>query len=491
VLELCSKRPLPDSCRKGPLEVRFVDRWPVERAQAWAFSIDWRHRWFQGFDWLPPDLRRSDSSLLWRFMGERDFAGKTVLDFGCNDGYHAQQAARRGAQVLGVDINEKTLKVARTVNDHVLGRDVRFLPGETPPEGLWDLTFSLSVWHQPDPTYDRLEEHLQDMRRRAREVVFVELINPPLEGSLSQDQVDLIVARQGGRKLYHYRHQVRRTRTLYELPGAPPRAQQSDALPPVAVEGRRRLQDEVVFEWVDEDVARVRALFAREAPACLVRAGDGELKILRRQSRCGPRLVDGLARALAETDLVGLPRGHQGKYPRGTHSHKWDEALIKVCREEHDQTVDPAQSVSAVLFLLAPELLGRLCRGKRVLIVNHGASKLVQLLGDPAFRERYGMFDVAAHALDIPDGVVTPRGKHGEELDGLLDAICQEIRAAPDFDLCVLGAGAMGKPIALYVRDVVRRHCVDVGALLSAMQGQRNRHAFKPGGARDHLVWTG
>ncbi|MFA7242223.1 MAG: bifunctional 2-polyprenyl-6-hydroxyphenol methylase/3-demethylubiquinol 3-O-methyltransferase UbiG [Sulfuricellaceae bacterium] len=40
-------------------------------------------------------------------------AGKTVLDVGCGGGILAESATRRGAQVSGIDLSEKALKVAK------------------------------------------------------------------------------------------------------------------------------------------------------------------------------------------------------------------------------------------------------------------------------------------------------------------------------------------------------------------------------------------
>ena len=42
-----------------------------------------------------------------------DLTGKTALDIGCNAGFYSFELARRGATVLGVDLNEHYLKQAR------------------------------------------------------------------------------------------------------------------------------------------------------------------------------------------------------------------------------------------------------------------------------------------------------------------------------------------------------------------------------------------
>ena len=42
-----------------------------------------------------------------------DLTGKTALDIGCNAGFYSFELARRGAAVLGIDLNEHYLKQAR------------------------------------------------------------------------------------------------------------------------------------------------------------------------------------------------------------------------------------------------------------------------------------------------------------------------------------------------------------------------------------------
>jgi SAM-dependent methyltransferase len=55
----------------------------------------------------PVDLKLDD------FFGQVDFAGKTVIDFGCGEGHQAIALAPRADRVIGVDIQERWLVRAR------------------------------------------------------------------------------------------------------------------------------------------------------------------------------------------------------------------------------------------------------------------------------------------------------------------------------------------------------------------------------------------
>lgn len=50
--------------------------------------------------------------VLWQFAG--DVAGLTVLDAGCGTGYLSRQLQQHGANVIGVDLSEKMLELARS-----------------------------------------------------------------------------------------------------------------------------------------------------------------------------------------------------------------------------------------------------------------------------------------------------------------------------------------------------------------------------------------
>ena len=78
-----------------------------------------------------------------------DFTGKRVLDLGCGYGWHAFYAAENGAEkVLGIDLSEKMLAVAREKNTFP---NVRFARGAMEdvrfPDGSFDAVLSSLALH--------------------------------------------------------------------------------------------------------------------------------------------------------------------------------------------------------------------------------------------------------------------------------------------------------------------------------------------------------
>jgi len=88
---------------------------------------------------------------------QRPLAGSSVLDVGCGGGILAEAMARKGAQVLGIDLAEKSLKIAQlhalesgTANVTYLKSDAETLAAER--AGQFDLVTCMEVLeHVPDP----------------------------------------------------------------------------------------------------------------------------------------------------------------------------------------------------------------------------------------------------------------------------------------------------------------------------------------------------
>jgi len=72
-----------------------------------------------------------------------DLSGRTVLDVGCGTGFYSRQFARQGAErILGVDLSEEMIAVARSVPD-----EIEYLVGDAilgAQDGRFDLV--ASVW---------------------------------------------------------------------------------------------------------------------------------------------------------------------------------------------------------------------------------------------------------------------------------------------------------------------------------------------------------
>jgi 2-polyprenyl-6-hydroxyphenyl methylase/3-demethylubiquinone-9 3-methyltransferase len=72
---------------------------------------DLAHRWWDPSSEFRPLHEINPLRLEW-INGRAPLAGKTVLDIGCGGGILAESMARKGANVTGIDLSEKALKVA-------------------------------------------------------------------------------------------------------------------------------------------------------------------------------------------------------------------------------------------------------------------------------------------------------------------------------------------------------------------------------------------
>jgi len=126
-----------------------VDHTELEKFAALA------HRWWDPNSEFRPLHEINPLRLDW-IAGRVDLAGKKVLDVGCGGGILAEAMAARGAQVTGIDLGEKALKVAKL---HLLesGRQVDYrhisaeaLAQEMP--GNFDVVTCMEMLeHVPDP----------------------------------------------------------------------------------------------------------------------------------------------------------------------------------------------------------------------------------------------------------------------------------------------------------------------------------------------------
>ncbi len=114
------------------------------------------HRWWDPESEFAPLHQINPLRLDW-IAQQAPLAGKQVLDVGCGGGILADAMARRGAQVLGIDLAAKSLKVAQLHAMEAGTQGVRYrevsaeaLAAEAP--GTFDVVTCMEMLeHVPDP----------------------------------------------------------------------------------------------------------------------------------------------------------------------------------------------------------------------------------------------------------------------------------------------------------------------------------------------------
>lgn len=206
-LEVITKKLLPSALKEGSFAVIIHEQWNEAQIKAWAST----QYWFQTFPFTPTS--KADSEMLWKIIDVVPWEGMTVLDIGAHYGYFSFKAAEKGAQVTGVEPNTESLRCSHEIRDHILQHDINFLKYDNGKNH--DITLYLSVHHQIDPTYENLKKTIEELKKRTRKHLFVELILPPMfpnDKSMNADEVDAIVEMT---PIYTYKHNIRGVRRVY------------------------------------------------------------------------------------------------------------------------------------------------------------------------------------------------------------------------------------------------------------------------------------
>ena len=127
----------------------------VDPAELAKFS-DLAHRWWDPESEFRPLHELNPLRLHW-IDQQAELKGKHVLDVGCGGGILADSMARKGADVLGIDLAGKSLKVAQlhaleasTPNIHYREVAVEVLAAER-PQSFDVVTCMEMLEHVPDP----------------------------------------------------------------------------------------------------------------------------------------------------------------------------------------------------------------------------------------------------------------------------------------------------------------------------------------------------
>jgi len=127
----------------------------VDPAELAKFS-DLAHRWWDPESEFRPLHQINPLRLAW-IHGLTPLAGQKVVDVGCGGGILADAMARKGAQVLGIDLATKSLKVAQlhALEAQTPGVQYREISAEalaTEQPGQYDVNTCMEMLeHVPDP----------------------------------------------------------------------------------------------------------------------------------------------------------------------------------------------------------------------------------------------------------------------------------------------------------------------------------------------------
>jgi SAM-dependent methyltransferase len=162
------------SCRATYRIVRGVPRFVAGESYSNTFGRQWN--WFRTVQIDSLNGSKESERALRAATGweDDDFKGALLLDAGAGAGRFAECAARKGAQVFGVDLSDAIdaafANIGRLENVHLVQADIFAMPFR---DGTFDLAYSIGVLHHTPDTRTAFDRVAQVVKRGGRFAVYL------------------------------------------------------------------------------------------------------------------------------------------------------------------------------------------------------------------------------------------------------------------------------------------------------------------------------
>ena len=219
-------------------------------------------------------------------------------------------------------------------------------------------------------------------------------------------------------------------------------------------------------------------IFSVPGAKSLVTLHDGDLIYLNK----GSVLTHYLIQSVRHADCVGLNL-----------ETAFANRIIETFLDRYQTNLEKNPIILKGIFRFNPNLLGQLAVGKRVLWITSDAEKIVSSMNDPDFRDFYGLHGIVDnYYINARPGALTgwERGypASGSPEESFVE-IQEKLFHIPEFDLAFVGVGSVGKCVCHYIKIALGKTAIDIGVMMSALCGRRNRDIFESEGTSAFMVW--